>query len=91
MLGPPQVSADESALPALVAEERYVQRAPRFDRQTVRYTRPTGTGRTPASRTLVEEHWLPDGERELTSDFLLVKAHGRDRWLPFQVTTQEVK
>ncbi len=75
--------AYESALSALVAEERYVQRASRVDRQTVTYTRPQA-GRSPVSATEVEERWLPDGERELKSDFLLVKAQGGDRWLPFR-------
>lgn len=74
----------ETALSALVAEERYVQRASRLDRQTVTYRRPQESGRSPVSTTEVEERWLPDGERELKSDFLLVKAQGGDRWLPFR-------
>ena len=76
--------AYETALSALVAEERYAQRAFKSERRDVTYTRPTGGGRTPVSTTEVEERWLPDGERELKSDFLLVKAQGGDRWLPFR-------
>jgi VWFA-related protein len=74
----------ETALSALVAEERYVQRASKSERQTVTYTRPVGGGRTAPSTSEVEERWVPDGERELKSDFLLVKAQGGDRWLPFR-------
>jgi VWFA-related protein len=75
--------AYETALSALVAEERYTQRASKSERQTVTYTRPIGPG-SKSSTTEVEERWLPDGERELKSDFLLVKAQGGDRWMPFR-------
>ncbi len=76
--------AYETALSALVAEERYVQRASKSERQTVvTYSRPIGVSGGKTSTTEVEE-WIPDGERELKSDFLLVKAQGGDRWLPFR-------
>jgi VWFA-related protein len=74
--------AYETALSALVAEERYAQRAFKAERRNVTVTRETRSGRV--STTEVEEQWLPDGERELKSDFLLVKAQGGDRWLPFR-------
>jgi VWFA-related protein len=73
----------ESELSGLVAEERYVQRSFKWQRLTVTSTVPAQRGRT---TTTTEEtgEWVPDAVRELKSDYLLVKAPGGDRWLPFR-------
>ncbi len=73
----------ESELSGLVAEERYVQRSLKYQKLMVTYTTPA-RGRQTSSMTQEEGEWVPDEERKLRSDFLLVKAQGRDRWMPFR-------
>ena len=72
-------AAYESALSGLVAEERYVQRT--FKRERLAVTNVRGRGNT---TTQDEWDWAPEQVRQLTSDFLLVKVPGNDRWLPFR-------
>jgi hypothetical protein len=76
-------AAYETDLSALVAEERYLQRAFRFERFTVTQTR-QGSGGIRLATTEESGEWVPDGERVLKSDFLLVKGQGNDRWQPFR-------
>jgi VWFA-related protein len=73
----------ETQLSGLVAEERYLQRSFKYETRTVTYTTPIARGQT-TSTTQVEGEWVVDGDRKLKADFLLVKAPGGDRWLPFR-------
>ena len=75
-------AAYETALSGLVAEEKYVQRSLKYQKLMVTHT-VTTFGKTTSS-TEEEGEWVPDAERKLRSDFLLVKAHGGDRWMPFR-------
>jgi VWFA-related protein len=76
-------TAYEAELSGLVAEERYVQRTFKNQKLTVTSVRPSGGGRS--SSTIQEEtEWVPEEVRQLKSDFLLVKAPGGNRWLPFR-------
>ena len=76
-------AAYESALSGLVAEERYVQRS--YTHQKVASTAPVSIGRTrPAGEQKETWEWTLDAERETKSDYLLVKAPGGARWLPFR-------
>ena len=72
----------ETALSGLVAEEKYVQRSLKYQKLMVTHTT-RASGRT-TSTVQEEGEWAVDSERKLRSDFLLVKAQGRDRWLPFR-------
>jgi VWFA-related protein len=76
-------AAYETSLSGLVAEENYVQRSFKFEQVTVTSPAPGTRGR-PAPTPQQERDWVPDEERRLRSDFLLVKAWGSDRWMPFR-------
>jgi VWFA-related protein len=76
-------AAYESDLSGLVAEEKYVQRSLKYQKHMVTYATSARRGAS-GSMTQEEGEWVPDGERTLKSDFLLVKAHGSDRWTPFR-------
>jgi VWFA-related protein len=76
-------AAYETALSGLVAEERYVQRS--YTYQKVVSTAPVSVGRArPAGQQRDTFEWVLDAERETKSDYLLVKAPGGERWLPFR-------
>ena len=76
-------AAYETALSGLVAEEKYVQRSLKYQTRTVTYAT-SARGRQTTSTTQEEGEWVLDAERKLRSDFLLVKAQGGDRWMPFR-------
>jgi hypothetical protein len=76
-------TAYETALSGLVAEEKYAQRTYKYQSQMVS-DMPTAGGRTLSGIAHLEGDWVPDAERKLRADVLLVKAQGGDRWLPFR-------
>ena len=76
-------TAYETALSGLVAEEKYAQRTYKYQSQMVT-DMPTAGGRPLSGIAHMEGDWVPDAERKLRADFLLVKAQGGDRWLPFR-------
>ena len=76
-------TAYETALSGLVAEEKYAQRTYKYQSQMVTET-PNAGGRPLSAVPHLEGDWVPDAERHLRADFLLVKAQGGDRWLPFR-------
>jgi VWFA-related protein len=76
-------AAYETALSGLVAEERYVQRS--FTHERVTSTASVPIGRAPRPGETKETwEWMLDAQRETRSDYLLVKAPGGERWLPFR-------
>jgi VWFA-related protein len=76
-------SAYEAELSGLVAEERYVQRSYRHEKAVT--TAPVPIGRAPRPGEVRESwEWVLDAQREMKSDYLLVKAPGGSRWLPFR-------
>ena len=76
-------TAYETALSGLVAEEKYAQRTFKYQSQMVTET-PNAGGRPLSAVPHLEGDWVPDSQRNMRSDFLLVKAQGGDRWLPFR-------
>ncbi len=76
-------AAYETALSGLVAEERYVQRSLTYQGQTLTYSAPARRGQS-QSTIREQPEWVLEQERKLKSDFLLVKAQGEDRWMPFR-------
>ena len=73
----------ESALSGLVAEERYVQRS--FTHERIASTSSVPIGRAPRPGETKESwEWMLDAQRVTRSDYLLVKAPGGTRWLPFR-------
>ena len=74
-------AAYETELSGLVAEERYVQRT--FKSQKIAVTNVRG-GRSVTTTVQDEIEWVPEEVRQLKSDFLMVKAPGSERWLPFR-------
>ena len=76
-------AAYESELSGLVAEERYVQRS--FTHERIASTASVPIGRAPRPGETKESwEWMLDAQREMKSDYLLVKAPGGTRWLPFR-------
>ncbi len=76
-------AAYETALSGLVAEERYVQRS--YTHERVASTASVPIGRAPRPGETKETwEWMLDAQRETRSDYLLVKAPGGERWLPFR-------
>ena len=74
-------AAYETALSGLVAEERYIQRESKYEKTEIM----NAPDRLRQRMVFTQEaEWVPDGQRTLKSDFLLVKAHGSDRWMPFR-------
>jgi hypothetical protein len=76
-------SAYETVLSGLVAEERYVQRSFRHEKTVTTGLVPIGRAPRPGD-TRESWEWTLDAEREMKSDYLLVKAPGGTRWLPFR-------
>jgi VWFA-related protein len=76
-------AAYEPALSGLVAEEKYVQRSLRYEKVAIFNVAPGRNGQ-PGSTTQNDGEWVPDGQRTLKSDFLLVKTQDGDRWMPFR-------
>jgi VWFA-related protein len=76
-------AAYETELSGLVAEERYVQRS--FTHEKAIATAPVSIGRArPQGEPRESWEWVLDAQREMKSDYLLVKAPGGTRWLPFR-------
>jgi VWFA-related protein len=76
-------AAYETALSGLVAEERYVQRS--FTHEKIASTASVSIGRAPRPGETKESwEWMLDSQREIKSDYLLVRAPGGARWLPFR-------
>jgi VWFA-related protein len=76
-------TAYEAELSGLVAEERYVQRS--FTHEKSLATSPIPVGRArPQTEPKEAWEWVLDAQREMKSDYLLVKAPGGTRWLPFR-------
>jgi VWFA-related protein len=76
-------AAYETALSGLVAEEKYVQRSLRYEKVAILNVVPGRNGQSGAT-TQNDGEWVPDGQRTLKSDFLLVKTQDGDRWMPFR-------
>lgn len=76
-------AAYEIVLSGLVAEERYVQRSFTHERTTSTASVPIGRAPRPGETKETWE-WMLDAQRETRSDYLLVKAPGGERWLPFR-------
>jgi hypothetical protein len=76
-------AAYETALSGLVAEERYVQRSFTHERMVSTPSVPIGRAPRPGETKETWE-WVLDAQREIRSDYLLVKAPGGERWLPFR-------
>jgi hypothetical protein len=73
----------ETAFSGLVAEERYEQKLYRYQRTAVPTSVPGGQrGRQALPQE--EGEWVVARERQIKSDYLLVKAPGGTRWFPFR-------